>query len=116
MRRPLLPVWVHELPLISAYFATLRGLIAFGVLRAALCADEILHGSLQCLLKRGRFTCVATACGYFDQSHFTREWQALAGCSPKTWIARNPPFLQDYEIGDCENRFHGPASMHKPLV
>jgi AraC-like DNA-binding protein len=50
---------------------------------------------------------VAAACGFFDQAHLTREWHALAGCSPKAWIARDLPFLQDYEIGDCENRSHG---------
>jgi hypothetical protein len=43
VRRPLLPVRVHELPLVRADFATPRGLIALGVLRAALCADETLH-------------------------------------------------------------------------
>jgi AraC-like DNA-binding protein len=50
---------------------------------------------------------VATVCGYFDQAHLTREWHTFAGCSPKAWIARDLPFLQDYEIGDCENGFHG---------
>ena len=27
---------------------------------------------------------IALTCGYSDQSHFTREFQALSGCSPKT--------------------------------
>jgi AraC-like DNA-binding protein len=42
---------------------------------------------------------VAASCGYFDQAHLTREWNTLAGCSPKTWIANELPFLQDYELG-----------------
>lgn len=40
----------------------------------------------------------AFACGYHDQAHMTREWNALAGCTPKTWIARELPILQDYEV------------------
>ncbi len=47
----------------------------------------------------------AASCGYFDQAHLTREWNALAGCSPREWIARELPFLQDYELGGCENEF-----------
>jgi AraC-like DNA-binding protein len=40
----------------------------------------------------------ACACGYHDQAHMTREWNALAGCTPKTWIARELPIVQDYEV------------------
>jgi AraC-like DNA-binding protein len=43
---------------------------------------------------------VALSCGYYDQAHLTREWYALAGCSPKVWVTREFPFLQDYELGD----------------
>jgi hypothetical protein len=28
----------------------------------------------------------------------TREWHALAGSSPRQWIAKELPFLQDYEL------------------
>lgn len=38
---------------------------------------------------------VAARCGYADQAHLTREWQAIAGCSPGTWIAEELPFVQD---------------------
>ncbi|MDO9455125.1 AraC family transcriptional regulator [Nocardioides sp.] len=31
---------------------------------------------------------VAATCGYADQSHLTREWVALAGCSPTEWKRR----------------------------
>ncbi|MGQ0483717.1 MAG: helix-turn-helix domain-containing protein [Pseudonocardia sp.] len=37
----------------------------------------------------------AQACGYFDQAHLTNEFNALAGCTPGTWIAEELPFLQD---------------------
>jgi AraC-like DNA-binding protein len=50
---------------------------------------------------------VAIGCGYCDQAHMTHEWYAFAGCSPKTWITRELPFLQDYELGDHDNRPHG---------
>jgi len=41
---------------------------------------------------------VAITAGYHDQAHMTHEWQALAGCTPKAWIASELPFLQDYEF------------------
>lgn len=38
---------------------------------------------------------VATACGYADQAHLTREWVALAGCTPGRWLREEFPFLQE---------------------
>ncbi len=38
---------------------------------------------------------VATASGYADQAHLTREWQALAGCTPTRWLRDEFPFVQD---------------------
>lgn len=38
---------------------------------------------------------VAAAVGYADQSHLTREWTALAGCSPSEWRRRELPNVQD---------------------
>lgn len=29
----------------------------------------------------------AASCGFFDQAHLTREWQALAGMTPTEWLA-----------------------------
>jgi AraC-like DNA-binding protein len=54
---------------------------------------------------------VAAACGYHDQAHLTREWNAMAGCTPRTWIARELPFLQDYELygGDDSHQDGAPA-------
>lgn len=40
---------------------------------------------------------IASACGYFDQAHLSNEFRALAGCSPRTWIRQELPFLQDLE-------------------
>ncbi len=45
---------------------------------------------------------VATECGYYDQSHFTRDCVALAGCSPKALMAESTGepgvrFVQDDE-------------------
>ena len=41
---------------------------------------------------------VAAACGYADQAHMTRDWNAFTGTSPRAWIANELPFLQDYEL------------------
>jgi len=46
---------------------------------------------------------IAVACGYHDQAHLSRDWNALAGCSPRAWIASELPFLQDYELAGGEN-------------
>ncbi|GHF30138.1 AraC family transcriptional regulator [Amycolatopsis deserti] len=41
---------------------------------------------------------LAVDCGFYDQAHLSNEWRALAGCSPRTWIAEELPFLQDQDI------------------
>jgi AraC-like DNA-binding protein len=46
---------------------------------------------------------VAMACSYFDQAHFTRDWHSLAGCTPRTWITREVPFLQDEKVSTGDN-------------
>jgi AraC-like DNA-binding protein len=33
--------------------------------------------------------------GYADQAHLTREWNAIAGCSPRQWMAEELPNVQD---------------------
>jgi transcriptional regulator GlxA family with amidase domain len=38
---------------------------------------------------------IAVECGYYDQAHLSNEWHTLAGCSPRTWISEELPFLQD---------------------
>jgi AraC-like DNA-binding protein len=47
---------------------------------------------------------VAFASGFHDQAHMTREWNSLAGCTPKTWIAQELPILQDYELAGGDDR------------
>jgi AraC-like DNA-binding protein len=42
------------------------------------------------LLRRPRCPSLAetaTSCGFFDQAHLAREWQALAGMTPTEWLA-----------------------------
>jgi transcriptional regulator GlxA family with amidase domain len=57
------------------------------------------------LLKRapGKIADIAVAAGYHDQSHLTRDWWALGGCTPKTWIKEELPFVQDYELAGLDN-------------
>ncbi|GAA1613784.1 MULTISPECIES: AraC family transcriptional regulator [Kribbella] len=42
---------------------------------------------------RPRLVDVAAAAGFADQSHLTREFQAIAGCSPRRWMAEELPNL-----------------------
>jgi AraC-like DNA-binding protein len=44
---------------------------------------------------------VAARAGYADQAHLTRDWSALAGCSPSTWLRTEFPFLQDIADTDA---------------
>ena len=46
---------------------------------------------------------VAAASSYFDQAHLTREWRAIAGCPPKTWIREELLFIQDYELASWDD-------------
>jgi len=52
------------------------------------------------LLRRGHrdLAELAVACGYYDQAHLSNDWRTLAGCSPRTWIAEELPFLQDDSV------------------
>jgi AraC-like DNA-binding protein len=53
--------------------------------------------------ERPKLADLAVACGYHDQAHLTREWNALAGSTPRAWIARELPFIQDYELAGAED-------------
>jgi AraC-like DNA-binding protein len=44
----------------------------------------------------------AQRCGYADQAHLTREWVALAGCPPTTWLREEFPFIQDLQSTGAE--------------
>jgi AraC-like DNA-binding protein len=43
---------------------------------------------------------VAAACGFADQAHLTREWQAMSGYTPTQWLHAEFPFLQDLTDDD----------------
>jgi transcriptional regulator GlxA family with amidase domain len=47
---------------------------------------------------------IASACGFHDQAHMTKEWHALAGSAPGSWVANELPNLQDYELGGGDDR------------
>jgi AraC-like DNA-binding protein len=34
--------------------------------------------------------------GYADQAHLTREFRAIAGCSPRQWMTEELPNVQDF--------------------
>jgi AraC-like DNA-binding protein len=70
-------------------------------------AARILRFEHACRLlldTRANFAEVVAHCGFQDQAHMTREWNALAGSTPGVWRAKELPFLQDYELasGDDE--------------
>lgn len=56
-------------------------------------AAELLRG-----LPLGGLADVAQRCGYVDQAHLTNEWRSMAGCTPRTWLVEELPFLQDTEV------------------
>jgi AraC-like DNA-binding protein len=62
--------------------------VRFGRVTAKLRAGEALGPT------GGGLSQLAHRCGYFDQAHLTNEFNALAGCTPGTWIAEELPFLQ----------------------
>ncbi len=55
-------------------------------------AGQLLRGGCLDLAR------VAAEAGFYDQAHLSNEWRALAGCTPRTWIAEELPFLQDQEV------------------
>ncbi|WP_037068974.1 AraC family transcriptional regulator [Pseudonocardia acaciae] len=64
-------------------------------------ARVVRFGRAAALLRRlppGGLAEVAYSCGYFDQAHMSNEFRALAGCSPRTWLVEELPFLQDAEV------------------
>jgi len=53
------------------------------------------------LIRRGDLDLagVAAESGYADQPHLGREWVAITGSTPRIWMRREFPFVQDYELG-----------------
>ncbi|HEY2206508.1 MAG TPA: helix-turn-helix domain-containing protein [Pseudonocardia sp.] len=61
-------------------------------------ARVVRFGRATDLLRRmppGGLAETAARCGYFDQAHLSNEFRALAGCSPRTWLIEELPFLHD---------------------
>ena len=46
----------------------------------------------------------------------TREWQTLAGSSPRQWIAQELPFLQDYELANGDDEADDTYTADLPVV
>lgn len=42
----------------------------------------------------------AAESGYADHAHLTREWRALAGCTPSEWLHAETVFIRKPEAGD----------------
>ncbi|MFF0340699.1 helix-turn-helix domain-containing protein [Kribbella sp. NPDC004875] len=59
---------------------------------------------------RPRLVDVAAAAGFADQSHLTREFQAIAGCSPRRWMAEELPNLPVNPSGNPQAAAIVPAS------
>ncbi|MGH3588227.1 MAG: helix-turn-helix domain-containing protein [Pseudonocardia sp.] len=70
-------------------------------LRPKRAARVIRFGRAAELLRRipsGGLAEVSQRCGYADQAHLTNEWRSMAGCTPRTWLVEEFPFLQDTEV------------------
>jgi len=94
---------VHELGFSRRHFGELFH-AGFGV--APKTAARIFRFEHACRLivdERPGLAQVAVACGFHDQAHMTREWNALAGCTPRAWIANELPNLQDYELAGSDD-------------
>ncbi|WP_344577221.1 helix-turn-helix domain-containing protein [Nonomuraea roseoviolacea] len=54
---------------------------------------ETARGRLVAAAGAGRadLAAVAAASGFADQAHFTREWRAMAGCTPTEWLRAEGP-------------------------
>lgn len=49
---------------------------------------------------------LAADAGYYDQAHLTREFRALAGCSPSRWLADEFSFVQDRTLAGRQDGHH----------
>jgi AraC-like DNA-binding protein len=65
---------------------------------------RMLRFSLACRLldeaRPGSWADVALAAGYYDQAHFNRDFRALAGCSPRAYLAARLPGDAGFSDGD----------------
>lgn len=59
------------------------------------------HSRALLALPNARAADVAAACGFADQAHLTRQWRAIAGCTPTAWRAAEVfPNVQDIASDD----------------
>ena len=63
-----------------------------------------------------RLADVAQSCGYYDQAHMTREWQALAGSSPRQWIAQELPFYKTTKLASGDDEADDTYTSDLPVV
>ncbi|NUR96327.1 MAG: AraC family transcriptional regulator [Kribbellaceae bacterium] len=59
---------------------------------------------------RPRLVDVAAAAGFADQSHLTREFRTIAGCSPRQWMAEELPNLPSHQSSNPQAAAIAPAS------
>lgn len=59
------------------------------------------------LTPRTRLADLAADAGYYDQAHLTREFRAMAGCSPSRWLTDEFAFVQDVPAPRGEDGSHG---------
>ncbi|MFC5827136.1 helix-turn-helix domain-containing protein [Nonomuraea insulae] len=60
---------------------------------------EAARGGLVAAARAGQVSvaAVAAASGFADQAHLTREWRAMAGCTPTEWLRTEGPAARDRE-------------------
>ena len=62
----------------------------------------------------GSLADVAAECGYADHAHMTREWAALAGCTPSTWQRKEFPDVQAIATQAVAGWEHPPDAKELP--
>ena len=62
----------------------------------------------------GSLADVAATCGYADHAHMTREWAALAGCTPSTWQRNEFPDVQAIATEAVAGWEHPPDAKELP--
>ncbi|PSL00242.1 AraC-like DNA-binding protein [Murinocardiopsis flavida] len=69
-------------------------LVRFETARGRLAATDAGGGGRVGEIGADGLAAVAAASGFADQAHFTREWRAMAGCTPTEWLRTEGPAAQ----------------------